>query len=540
MASRILGLIREQLFAALLGAGYYADAFIVAFRIPNLLRDLFAEGALSAAFVPSFTLVEKEQGPQAAHRLAQRVTGALLLIVGGLVLLGIIFAKPLVIALAAGFAHEQGKVELTARLARLMMPFLFIVSFSAVLMGIHNARGRFSIPAFAPALFNVAAILIGIGLKLAGVSSEGAVVGWSIGTLLGGAAQLGIQVPSLLREGFSLLPSFRGLWHDEMLRRMTRMMAPATLGLAATQVNIFVNTQFASTQPGANAWLNYAFRLMYLPIGIFGVAIATVTASTLAHRAAERNIVGMKFSLHQGLRHVALLTIPSTAGLIILAEPIIALIFQHGRFTVADTQHTALALMGYVLGLYAYSGIKVVAPAFFALNQSRIPLLGSASAVLVNLSFNILAHPTMGYVGLALGTSLGALVNFAVLTIAFRRSCRRLVAEGYDAGRQQEDSAGQKAPAPRGSLLAHLARIIFASLLMTAVVWASMRAFDRAWLRLFGSPFTGGLGQQGLRVFFGIAVGVITYGVACRILGIVELREIMAAFRRRRRRRRSG
>jgi putative peptidoglycan lipid II flippase len=457
LASRVLGLVREQLFAALLGAGFFADAFVVAFRIPNLLRDLFAEGALSAAFVPTFAAVEKDQGKQAAHDLANRVVGALLVIVGVLTILGVVFARPLVFALASGFAAQPGKIELTTYLAQLMMPFLLLLSLAAVMMGMLNARARFGRPALAPALFNVAAIGVGVGLKLGGATEQVAVVGWALGTLAGGVLQLGVQVPPLWRDGYRLVPRFVGIWRDPAVRRIAVLMLPATLGLAATQINIFINTQFASDEPGAVAWLNYAFRVMYLPIGIFGVAIATVTMSNLARRAAEHDIAGMRAGFHQGMRHVAFLTVPATVGLIVLAEPIIGLLFEHGRFNANDTHMTALALMGYGFGLYAYSGVKVAAPGFYSLNKSFVPVVASASAVATNLVLNFAAHRYLlsygiGYVGLAAGTSLGAWVNLVVLNLAFRNLTSQV-------------------PAPRGLFL-QLFKVVLASLLMGAAVWA--------------------------------------------------------------------
>ncbi len=520
LASRLLGLVREQLFAALLGAGYFADAFVAAFRIPNLLRDLFAEGALSAAFVPTFAKVDKEEGRAAAYALANRVVGAILVVVGAVALAGIAFAAPLVRALAPGFSAVPGKLELTAQLAQLMMPFLLVVSLAALMMGMLNARGIFGRPAVAPALFNVAAIAVGVGLWLAGATPQVAVVGWSLGTIVGGAAQLAVQLPPLFADGFRIRPRLAGSLADPNVRRMARLMAPATAGLAATQLNIFINTQFASGQPGAVSWLNYAFRLMYLPIGLFGVAIATVTASGLARRAAEKDLAGLKAALSQGMRHVAFLTVPSTVGLAVLAEPIVGLIYQHGRFGPADTSATAVALMGYSLGLYAYSGVKVVAPAFYALDHSRLPVMASAAAVATNLLLNLAAHRWLGsmglgYLGLAAGTSLGALVNLGVLSLSFRSFTREV--------------------AGPGGLFAQLAKVLLASALMGAAVLLAIRGFDAAlvargigarvfWVRL-------------ARVAGGVPLGALLYAALCRALGIGEMEEILAALRRRRARR---
>ena len=428
--------------------------------------------------------------------------------VGALTILGMVFAQPLAWSLASGFAAQPGKLELTASLARLMMPFLLLLSLAAVMMGMLNARGRFGMPALAPALFNLAAIGVGIGLKIAGAAPEIAVYGWALGTLLGGMLQLAVQLPQLWADGYRLIPRFLGIWKDPAVRRIARLMAPATVGLAAVQINIFINTQFASGEPGAVAWLNYAFRLMYLPIGIFGVAIATVTASSLAQRAAHQDIPGMRAALSQGLRQVAFLTVPSTFGLAVLAPALIALIYQHGRFTSSDTTHTSLALMGYAVGLYAYSGVKVAAPAFYALDKSRVPVIASLAAVATNLVFNAIAHRWLGYVGLALGTSLGAIVNLLILTIAFRKATRG-------------------APAPSGLFL-QLAKVILASAAMGAAIVGAIAAIDSALAGVLAGWKTGA-------VCIGLSVpaGGLVYFAACRLLRVTELDQALAVLRRR-------
>lgn len=510
LASRVMGLVREQLFAILLGAGFYADAFVVAFRIPNLLRDLFAEGALSAAFVPTFARVEKEKGKEAAWRAANCIVGALLSVVGLITVLGIVFATPIVHLFAPGFAAQPGKTELTIELARIMMPFLPVVSLAAVMMGMLNARGSFGTPALAPTLFNLAAIVVGIGLKLAGAQPHTAVIGWSAGTLAGGFLQFAVQVPPLWKQGYRPIPILTGAWRDESVRRVARLMAPATVGLAATQINIFVNTQFASSQPGANAWLNYAFRLLYLPIGIFGVAIATVTTTSLAKSAAAGDMAEMKAGLNRGLRHVAFLTVPATVGLIVLAEPVIGLLFQHGRFKASDTQATALALIAYAIGLYAYSGVKVAAPAFYALDRTRVPLIASAGAVVTNIALNVIAFRWIGYVGLAIGTSLGAWMNLAVLTGSFR-------------------SFTKGVPGPKG-LFGQLARVALASAIMGLVVWGTLHVAQPA-LAGFGDTVR----ARAVRALGGVGLGAVVYAIACKLLRIGEMNEIVGALRRRRR-----
>src|SRR5690606_27390121 len=343
--------------------------------------------------------------------------GAVLVVVGGLTLLGMLFAPWLVDAMAPGFAGVEGKREITVLCTRIMFPFLPLVSLAAVTMGQLNAQERFGPPAFASALFNVVAIVGGAFRSVAGAHDEQAVIGWSVFTLLGGAAQLLVQVPAARALGhrFRLLLDFA----DPGLRRIARLMGPATVGLAATQVNLFVNTIFASQVEGAPAWLSYAFRLMQLPIGVFGVAVATIATAGLARRAAERDLEGMRQTLGQGLRLVAFLTVPAMFGLIALREPIVRLLFQHGRFLAEDTVATAWATLGYAVGLYAYAGVKVVAPAFYALDRARLPLYASVSAVAANIAFNVLFFPVLSFRGLALGTSIAATLNFAVLLLAF-------------------------------------------------------------------------------------------------------------------------
>lgn len=510
-ASRFLGLLREQLFAALLGAGLWADAFVVAFRIPNLLRDLFAEGALSAAFIPTFAKVDKEEGRAAAHVLANRLIGALIVVVGALTLLAMLFAEEIVFLLASGFFAVPGKAELTALLARIMMPFLLALSLAAVMMGMLNARRAFGTPALAPALFNLTAIAVGVGLKIAGAADRTAVIGWSIGTLAGGFAQLAAQLPALRGFGYRLRPAFGALWRDPNLRRIALLMAPATIGLAATEANIFINTQFASQQSGANAWLNYAFRIMYLPIGVFGVAVATVTTSALARRAAERDLAGMKESLGQALLLIGFLALPSMVGLVVLAEPLIRLIYQYGRFTPDDARHTAFALCGYALGLFAYSGVKVTAPAFYALARPRVPLCGSLVAVAANLTFNLILFGRLGYLGLAIGTSIGAWINFAILSVAFGRATRAL-------------------SLPPG-FFRELAKMAVCAALMGIAVFGALRLGDGFLAR--AAIDHGVFWARLARAVGGVAVGVGVYGLLSLLLRVEMLGSALAAIGRR-------
>src|SRR6266511_910335 len=506
MASRVLGLARDQLFAILVGANRFSDAFVVAFRIPNLLRDLFAEGALSSAFVPTFADAQRNRGREAAYRIANTVVGLILVVVGVLTLAGLAFAEPIVHGIAPGFAPEQA--ALAAFLARIMMPFLLLVSLAAAVMGMLNAQSRFTAPAIAPALFNVGAIAVGLGIWVAGLPPERAVVGWSIGTLLGGALQLAVQLPSLRAVGYRLrLRLGRGDLREPGLARMFRLMGAAVIGLSATQVNIIVNTYFATHEVGATTWLQNAFRLMQLPLGVFGVAIATVAGAGVAQRAAARDMAAVKQTLGSALRLVAFLNVPSAVGLIVLARPIISLLFEHGRFGAADTDATAQALVFYAIGLYAYSGVKVFAPAFYALDLARVAVWGSVLGMASNVALNVALYPLLGFRGVALGTSLAAGANFAVLAIAWKRK------HGGFGG---------------AGIYRQLGKVVLASAVLALAAWATERGLA-AWL-----PAGKTLARQLAHAFVPIAAGGLAYLGAARALGIRELDELRSALRRRR------
>ena len=420
MTSRILGLVREQVMAYLFGAGNAVDAFNVAFRIPNLVRDLFAEGAMSAAFVPTFTRYLTRDGRAAAWRLGSQVLNALLLVTLVLVVAGIVFAEPLVRLLAGDYALVPGKFELTVTLTRVMLPFLTLVALAAACMGMLNSLDRYFVPAMAPALFNVASIAVTvIAVPTLMWLGQPIIHAMAYGVVAGGVAQLALQWPALRREGYRhrlvLDPAEPGL------RQILLLMGPGTLGLAATQVNVFVNTWLATGEgTGAVSWLGYAFRLMYLPLGIFGVSIATASLPRIARRAADKDLAGMRDSVSSGLAMMLTLNVPATVGLIVLAHPIVALLFERGQFTAADTAATAGALMAYAIGLTGYSVVKIASPTFYALGKSRTPVLVSVLSVLTNAALNLWLVEVYGYRGLALGTSITALLNAGLLLVLLR------------------------------------------------------------------------------------------------------------------------
>ncbi|MCX4241374.1 murein biosynthesis integral membrane protein MurJ [Paraliomyxa miuraensis] len=422
LASRVLGLGREVVFAALFGVGAVADAYTVAFRIPNLLRDLLAEGALSSAFVPTFTSTLQQEGRDRAHALGNLVLSVLLLVTGLLTLLGIMWSEALVIAMARGFGGDAEKVALAAELTRIMMPILALVSLGAVWMGMLNAQRRFVVPALAPAVFNVVSIVAGVVVWLSGAGIEHGVMLWSVGTLLAGVAQAVAQLPSLWRMGYRPGLRLRGAWHDPGLRRIARLMAPAAVGLAAVQINIFVNTGFAGVLgDGAVAQLGYAFRLFFLPLGVFGVALATVTTTHVSEEAARGDRGALAQRVAESASAGWMLVSASSVGLLVLAVPVTVLVYRHGQTSMADAEAIALVLQAYVLGLLPYSLVKILAPGFYGIDKPRIPLLASMTAVVVNIVFNALTYRWLGAPGIALGTGLGALANVLVLRVAFAR-----------------------------------------------------------------------------------------------------------------------
>ena len=502
MLSRLLGLVREQIFALTLGAGVSSDAFLAAFRIPNLLRDLFAEGALSAAFVPTYVATLRQDSRAAAYALANRVLSTLTIYLGVLALAAMIFPDPVVRLVATGFSPE--KAALCARLVRIMMPFLPAISLAVVAMGALNAEEKYTAPALASSMFNLVAIAGGLAVFWIAPSSLVTVTAWASFTVVGGIAQLAIQVPPLWRSGFRprLLPDLR--LRDPGTRQIAKLMAPATLGVAAVQVNVVVNSSFASLiSDGALSWLSYAFRLMQLPIGVFGVAVGTTALTHLSQDAERGDWESLRATLRRSLRMVLFLTVPSTVGLAMLGLPIVRLIFQHGRFSAHSTLQTAHALSGYAVGLVAYAAIKVVAPAFYALKRTRIPVIASVTAVVANLIWNIFTFRRFGHVGLAVGTSIAALANFSVLTFAFQRQIHGLFTR---------------------DLVIPFLKIAAASLVMAAAIWlvsSRLELLARA-----------GTGMFAIKAFVPIVIGALVYFAAARAFGVAEARTLVSRFRR--------
>jgi putative peptidoglycan lipid II flippase len=505
LTSRILGLARDQVLAALFGAGNEMDAFIVAFRIPNLARDLFAEGAMSAAFVPTFTRVLTVEGKADAWRLANNVLNGLLIVTGAIVAIGLVFAPSIVGAYAVDFAAVPGKLDLTVRLTRVMLPFLLMVAVAAAMMGMLNSLHHYFLPALAPATFNVATIVGAFALvPLMPVFGWPPIMAIAISALVGGAGQIAAQFPVLHREGFR----YRVLLdpRNPGLRQVLALIGPGTVGLAATQVNIFVNTLLATSEgTGAVSWLSYAFRLMYLPIGLFGVSIATAVLTAVSRHAATGDLDEVRDTLTRGVALMLMLNVPATFGLIALAAPIVQVLFEHGRFLPADTAPTAAALRLYAVGLIGYSTTRIAAPVFYALRRSRIPVAVSVCTIAANIVLSLALVRTIGFRGLALGTSLAALVNGALLMLLLRRHL---------------DGIGET------RLAVAFSKITLASLAMAAVVTVVRYGAEAVVAR-------NNLATESVRLAFEISSGLVALAAFAKVLAIAEFGEATTLLRAR-------
>jgi len=498
LTSRVLGLARDQVLAGYFGAGNDMDAFVVAFRVPNLVRDLFAEGAMSAAFVPTFTRELTLEGKEHAWRLGNNVLNGLLIVTGALVVLGIVFARPLVAAYAGDFARVPGKLELTIELARIVLPFLTLVAIAAAAMGMLNSLHHYFVPALSPAMFNVATIVGVVALTpLMPRLGQPPIMAVAIAALAGGFGQAAIQWPPLRREGFRYRFTFAP--RDPALHRILVLMGPGTIGLAATQVNLFVNTVLATSQgTGAASWLTYAFRLMYLPIGLFGVSIGTAVLPAVSRHATAGDTASMRRTVSRGLALMLALNVPATLGLVVLAQPIVQLLFERGRFLPADTAATAAALRLYAVGLAGYSAVRIASPTFYAIGESRVPAIVSGVAIVVNVSASVLLVHAIGFAGLALGTSLAAIANAGLLLWLLRRRLG-----GLDERR----------------LLSTLVKVVASAIAMAIVAGALQRVMDRA---LPGAGFP----VRAFRLAFSIGGGLTALAIAAKMTRIEEFDEV--------------
>lgn len=415
--SRILGYVRDMIIAHGFGAGSAADAFFVAFRIPNMARELVGEGALSAAFVPVFTETLSKRGRPSAFRLAATAFWTMALILVVTCAIGIWIAPGLVHIIAPGFVREPEKLLLTIRLTRTMFPYLFFIGLTALMMGVLNSLGHFAAPAFSPALLNICIIL---SVLFLGPHLQEPVYALAYGVLAGGCLQLLFQIPPAVRRGVSLIQA--GQWRDPALARIGRLMGPGVAGLAITQLNIFITTLLASfLVEGSVSYLYYAFRLVHLPIGLVGVAVATVVLPSMAAAAAQHSTEDIRQTLLFALRFTLFLTVPALLGLAIFRNSIIRLLFERGEFTQATTTATAQVLLGYSIGLCFFVANRVVVPAFYAFQDTVTPVKAGAIAVASNIVFSLLLMQPLQVTGLAVATSLASVINFCLLIVLLRK-----------------------------------------------------------------------------------------------------------------------
>src|ERR1043166_9586188 len=530
MFSRVFGLVREMIFARYFGAGFLYDAYVVAFRIPNVLRDLFAEGALSAAFVKVFTDYQINKGEKEAWRLASLVLNALAVVMSIICIVGILLSRQFVNLVADGFSPE--KAALATTLTQIMFPFILLVALAAVAMGVLNTKGVFGIPASASTVFNIVSIIFGLGLAywLSGGGwlnsgdknavpdspSQWAIIGMAIGTLIGGAAQFLMQLPALLKVGFRFTPALS--FADEGVRRVIALMTPAILGASAVQINVLINTYFVSGIEGAQGWLSYAFRLMQFPIGLFGVAVGTAAIPVLSRLASEGKTREFRDTISSSMNLVFLMTLPSACGLIVLGEPIVRLIYERGKFDATATSMTAIALVGYSIGLTGYAAIKILSPAFYALNDAKTPMMIALASIVVNFvgSFILrgwLSHYGVtdatpngyGHVGVALATSLVALINFSALALLMRKRIKRLNG-----------------------------RSIFSGFIRIAAAAAIMSVVAYVWYHFLLSRYgTATFAVKLAEVLVPVAFGAAAFILAAKLLRIRDLEQGLAMIKRK-------
>lgn len=530
MFSRVLGLVREMIFARYFGAGFLYDAYVVAFRIPNVLRDLFAEGALSVAFVKVFTDYQINKSEQEAWRLASLVLNLLAVVLSIVCIVGIVFSRQFVNLIADGFSPE--KAALATTLTQIMFPFILLVALAAVAMGVLNTKGIFGIPASASTVFNVVSIVFGLGLAywlsgggwlnsgdknaLPDMPSQWAIIGMAIGTLIGGAAQFLMQLPSLIKVGFRFSPVLS--FADPGVRKVVALMTPAILGTSAVQVNVLINTYFVSGIDGAQGWLSYGFRLMQFPIGLFGVAVGTAAIPVLSRLASEGKIKAFRDTLSESMNLVFLMTLPSACGLIVLGEPIVRLIYERGKFDATATSMTSIALVGYSVGLTGYAAIKILSPAFYALNDAKTPMIIAIASIGVNFigsyflrewlsNYGVTPETPHGYghVGVALATSLVALVNFFALALFMKRRIRRLNG--------------------RNIFLSFL-KIAAASAILSIVCYVSYHfLFNRFGVGTFSTKL--------MEAFVPIGLGGAAFVIAAKLLRVTELEQAFGMIRRK-------
>ncbi len=518
LSSRVTGLLRESVLSWMLGAGAANDAYVLGFRIPGLLRELLAEGALSHAFVPTFTRYLTNRTREETRELSNIMGTMILLIAGLLTLAGMAMAPRLVGVFAPGFGAVPGKKELAVTLLRTMFPCILLLALSAQAQGILYSNGKFGIAAMSSSVSNLGTVIFGLALGYGlgpriGITP---VRGMAFGAVLGATAQLMFQLPAVRREGFAWQPrwNMRENLRHEGVRHVLMLMGPAILGSASGQLNVLVLTNLAAglrdaqghVMNGPVSWLSYANRFLALPMGLFAVSIATATLPSISRSAAQKNFDEFRETLARSIVMILMLTAPASAGLMVLGQSMIGIVFQHGKFMASDTVQTGLALQGFALGLAGYSALRLVTPAFYALGDSKTPMLVSLAAVGVNAGTAVLLVREfgMGHAGLAVSTSV--LYTFSALVLIW-------LIRGKIGGINGRAMAGS------------FAKILAA----TAVTAAVCRIVVEASHHVLGLTF----GARMVDVVVGIPAGAAAfYGVAAA-LGVRELAETRAAVMRK-------
>jgi putative peptidoglycan lipid II flippase len=417
MISRVAGLVRDMVVAAVFGAGLVTDAFFVAFTIPNLLRRFFAEGSLTAAFVPTFTDVLQQEGTDEARRVVRICWTLLLLVLAGVTLIGILSSPWLVKLIGYGFSGSAGKLALTDLLNRLMFPYIFFVSLVALFAGVLNVSGHFLLPALSPVMLNLA--MIGSALVLA-PRMEQPIIALACGVLIGGAVQFAMQIPVLYRFGYDLRLDFN--FRHTAVVRIAKLMLPGIFGVAIYQVNVVVTRLLASfLQEGSVSWLYYGQRLFEFPQGVFIVSLAQAVLPAMSRQAAADDMDGFRESLRFALVLILLVTIPATLGLILCNQAVYSLFFMRGSFSSFDVSQAGLALAWYAPALLFVGISRVVVPSFYAMKDTRTPVLVSFWTLLVNVVAGLLLMQTMGHAGLALALTIASVFNAVVLTLLLSR-----------------------------------------------------------------------------------------------------------------------
>jgi putative peptidoglycan lipid II flippase len=498
MASRVMGLLRDLLIAHFLGAGTVSDAFFVANRLPNLFRRLFGEGAFNAAFVPVFSGLLITEGEADARGFAEEAAAVLAFWLLILTILGEIFMRPFLHLIAAGFADDPKKFELTVVLARLAFPYLLLICLSALLSGVLNALDRFVAAAAAPLLYNVFAIAALYAL-VPFVPTAGHAL--AIGVSLSGVAQLALLYWAVRRSGMALhLPRPR---LTPRMRLLLQRMLPGLVGAGVTQLSLAVDTVIGTYLPAKSvSFLYYADRLNQLPLGVLGTAVGTALLPLLARQASAGQVVEARSTLNRAIEYALILTLPAAAALAIIADPIMQVLFVGGAFSHADATFSAQSLAAYAAGLPAFVLVKVLAPAFFARGEMATPVKIGAAVLVINVALNLVLMGPLKHVGPPLATTVAATANVALLGV-FLHARRYLK--------------------PDRHLLGRMARMALATGLMAAVLWRA-----RDWLVPHPSVHVSILALSAL-----IFAGLLTYGLAAVALGLADAQTILARFRAR-------